>query len=159
MTVDRTARHGTARHGTARHGTARIIVSGELDIATIAGLQAELDALLTHHPVSVEVDLSAVTFFSCAAAQTLRHATYAPPAHSSSPAPASRLGGCWRLCNYNRYSPPKSPTQWLDQRAVARGSASKFDGAARILPFPPRRERRAGLSTFGSVALSVVTGS
>jgi anti-anti-sigma regulatory factor len=47
----------------------RVVVVGELDIATIARLRTELDAVLPHHPV--EVDLSAVTFFSCSAAQTL----------------------------------------------------------------------------------------
>jgi anti-anti-sigma factor len=48
----------------------RVVVTGELDIATIGRLHAELDAVLGRRPV--QVDVSAVTFFSCAAAQMLR---------------------------------------------------------------------------------------
>lgn len=58
---------------------ARLRVSGELDIASIAGLQAHIDAVLTRHPAPLEVDLSAVTFFSCAAAQALRRAHLRAP--------------------------------------------------------------------------------
>jgi anti-anti-sigma factor len=47
----------------------RVVVAGDLDIATTEQLHTELDAVLTHRPV--EADLSAVTFFSCATAQLL----------------------------------------------------------------------------------------
>ena len=59
--------------------TTRVRVTGELDLSTINQLRDELTALLAQQPGPVEVDLSAVTFFSCAAAQMLwsthRHAT------------------------------------------------------------------------------------
>jgi len=57
----------------------RIVVTGELDLATLAELRSELDAVLSRRPILIEVDLSAVTFFSCAAAQALRDAQLRAP--------------------------------------------------------------------------------
>jgi anti-anti-sigma factor len=52
-------------------GQVRVVVAGDRDLATTGRLHAELDAVLAHRPALVEVDLSAVTFFSCAAAHVL----------------------------------------------------------------------------------------
>jgi anti-anti-sigma regulatory factor len=49
----------------------RVVVAGDLDISTTGRLDQELDAVLARWPVQVQVDLSAVTFFSFAAAQML----------------------------------------------------------------------------------------
>jgi anti-anti-sigma factor len=49
----------------------RVVVAGDLDMVTIGGLHAALDAVLAHRPAQVQVDVSAVTFFSCAAAHML----------------------------------------------------------------------------------------
>jgi anti-anti-sigma factor len=57
----------------AGHGV-YMVVAGELDFATAGHLTAELDAVLGRRPDQVQVDLSAVTFLSCAAARVLRDA-------------------------------------------------------------------------------------
>jgi anti-anti-sigma regulatory factor len=41
----------------------RVVVAGELDIATSGRLNAELDAVLARRPAHIQVDLSSVTFF------------------------------------------------------------------------------------------------
>jgi anti-sigma B factor antagonist len=48
-------------------GTAAVAVAGEVDMATAPALHAALlDALNTHSPVVLDVDLSACTFLACA---------------------------------------------------------------------------------------------
>ena len=48
-----------------------VLVSGELDLSTVGRLSDTLANVLAQQPDLVQVDLSAVTFFSCAAAHEL----------------------------------------------------------------------------------------
>ena len=70
----------------ARGCGVRVVVAGELDIVTIGRLHAALDAVLAHCPAQVQIDMSAVTFFSCAAAHMLRDL------HQHAPGPLTITG-------------------------------------------------------------------
>lgn len=53
-------------------GVASVMVTGEVDLATAAALYGALvDALATHHPVVLDVDLSACTFLDCSGIRVL----------------------------------------------------------------------------------------
>ena len=53
------------------------MVAGDVDITAVGRLQAELDAALARSPVLI--DVSAVTFFSCAAGHILRDIQHSAP--------------------------------------------------------------------------------
>lgn len=50
---------------------AAVVVSGELDIATVPSLHARLDATLRRRPACLQVDLSGCTFLDCSAVDLL----------------------------------------------------------------------------------------
>ena len=50
---------------------AAVVVSGELDLATVPSLRARLDAALLRRPACLQVDLSGCTFLDCSAIDCL----------------------------------------------------------------------------------------
>lgn len=53
-------------------GVASVAVTGEVDLATAAALNAALlEALATYHPAVLDVDLSACTFLDCSCVRVL----------------------------------------------------------------------------------------
>lgn len=50
---------------------AAVVVTGELDLATVPGLRARLDAALARRPAALQVDLSGCTFLDCCALDLL----------------------------------------------------------------------------------------
>lgn len=55
----------------AGHGPASVVVTGELDLATVPALRARLDAALALRPAGVHVDLAGCTFVDCSAVDLL----------------------------------------------------------------------------------------
>jgi len=51
--------------------SAAVLVTGELDLATVPSLRARLDAALGRRPACLEVDLSGCTFLDCSAVDLL----------------------------------------------------------------------------------------
>lgn len=83
----------TPLHLSTRHtslGTVVVAVAGEVDMATAPALYAALtDALATHRPAVLDVDLSACTFLDCSGIRVLlaAHAT-------------AQAGGCRMWARY-----------------------------------------------------------
>ena len=50
---------------------AAVLVTGELDLATVPALRARLEAAARHRPVCLLVDLSGCTFLDCSAVDLL----------------------------------------------------------------------------------------
>ena len=50
---------------------AAVVVTGDLDLATVPGLRARLEAALARRPACVQVDLSGCTFLDCSAVDLL----------------------------------------------------------------------------------------
>ena len=49
----------------------RVTVTGEVDVMTAPMLRAAIGAATAHWPIRLELDLSGVTFYSCAGLETL----------------------------------------------------------------------------------------
>ena len=56
---------------TTGHGPASVVVTGELDLATVPVLRARLDAALAMRPAALHVDLAGCTFADCSAVDLL----------------------------------------------------------------------------------------